>query len=949
MTSISTAENVDALNQRALATLARSLTVSQGRFALTLVRCNYTTLQHRLAHSLKATCPVQIQELTLPPLAENLWQPMLNASDHHLPTALMVFGLADVHNLPTLLRNLDVERAELVTHCQLPIVLWLNEETLSYLVRLAPHFYASTITAITLLPSTTELDILWRESSDQLFGTILTAGLDRFYTNAQLGCDLPAKFRQELQAATKDLKDQEAVPLALTATWHLILGRDDQAQGNLGAALVHYQKSLQIWEQLLDQTVTGELVTFTHNPLQTRWALVKLHMGLCYHQQAAGAATHWQLARDTFLSVTRVFEQQQRWDAVRQVLTLTGDTLRAIGNWLELENIANSVLADAEIQRQPLNVAQAYGFLAEVALHNHDFDRAADAARYALNLTQQHQTAAPPGNINLARYLLLVAKAEARSGAFPTALAHLEQAQAEVLPDSQLYLDILQELRLLYYHTGQFWESFQAKQQYQLLRHQQGLSAFVGTAASLDRPTALGRERDVQELVDRLSDQNQKLVVLHGEGGMGKSSLLHGGVLPALHGRIVADRQVVIATLQTYQNWTTQLADSLAQAVGHASRPGAATLAQIQQQLQTNITNQLLTLLVFDQFEEFFLASSLATQRQEFYRFFQTCLTLPHVKIVLAIRQAALHQLLELERFNDLSMIGGNILDRQIRHQLRNFSTAQAQEVISNLTSNCHYYIEPALAEQLVNDLADEYTEIPPTQLQVIGAQLQAENIKTLGQYFHLGQKPQQYLIERALEEGIRDCGKENMAAVLTALFLLTDSRGNRPQRTFSQLLPATITHQPIHKPRRGKHQSLPPAQHNYYAQLLLLLNILGGSGLVACTKSEPEHIYQLVHDDLVATIRSKYTEQQQSPAVVKRRKWPSESIASQAKVYSKKAWHQWLQPAGSQTQRFVGAVIQRPLWKSISTQIMVLIDRTGHRLAKVTKPLMARLIGKKS
>jgi tetratricopeptide (TPR) repeat protein len=949
MTSINTAENIDILNQRALATLARSITVSQGRFALTLVRCNYTTLQHRLTHSLKATCPIQIQEFTLPAQPENLWQPIINSSAHHIQTALMVFGLADVHNLPTLLRNLELARTELSTHCQLPIVIWLNEEALSHLVTLAPNFYASTITAVTFLPTTTELNILWRESSDQLFETILAAGLDCFYSNEQLGCNVQAKFRQELKNATKDLKSQEALPPALTATWHFILGRDDHAQGNLGAALVHYQKSLQIWEQLQDQTTTGELVEFTHSTLQSRWALVKLHMGLCYYQQSAGAATHWQLARDAFLAVTRTFDQQQRWDTVRQILTLTGDTLRAMGNWLELENIANSVLAEKEIQQQPLNIAQAYGFLAEVALHNHDLDRAADHARNALSLTQQYQSNEQLGNINLARYLLLVAKAEARSGEFPTALTLLEKAQTEVPKNAQLYLDIMQELRLLYYHTGQFWESFQAKQQHQLLRHQQGLTAFVGTAASLDRPTATGREQDVQALINRLSDEDQKLVVLHGEGGIGKSSLLHGGVIPALNGQIVADRQVVITTLQTYQNWTTQLSENLSQSVGHASRPGAATIEQIQQQLAININNQLLTILVFDQFEEFFLISFLAVQRQEFYQFFQTCLTMPYIKIVIAIRQADLHQLLELERFTDLSMIGGNILDRQIRHQLRNFSISQAQAVISNLTSNCHYYIEPALADQLVHDLADQYAEIPPAQLQVIGAQLQAENIKTVGQYLHLGQKPQQYLIERALEESIRDCGKENIEAVLTALFLLTDGRGHRPLRTFSQLLPATSSLQHNDKNRHSKRLALPSYQHNYYAQLLLLLNILVGSGLVACTKSEPEHIYQLVHEDLVETIRSKYTDHQQAPAPIKKRKWPNELMSRKVKINAGKVWQQWIKPIAPATQQLAKQSIQHPIWKNIGTRIAIAIDRTGLSIAKLARPLVARLIGKKS
>ncbi len=960
MTSENIAENVDELNQRALGTLSRSISVSQGRFALNLVRCNYNTLQYRLAHNLKATCPIQLQELTLPAHPENLWQPILNATAHQRQAALMVFGIANVANLPAMLRNLEIEKASLSSHCQQPIVLWLNEEALSYLVKLAPSFYASTITAITLLPSITELDILWRESSDQLFGKILTTGLDRFYTNTQLGCGLTTRFRQELKAATKDLKSKDIIPLALTATWHLILGRDDHAAGNLGEALVHYQKSLQIWEQFQEQIANGEVLTFSHNALQIRWALIKLHMGLCYQQQAAGAATHWQLARDAFLAVVRVFEQQQRWDAVRQVLTLTGDALRSLGNWLELENIANGVLAEKEIPNQPLNLAQAHGFLAEVLLHHNDFDRAADHAHYALSLTQQYQVANQFGNINLARYLLLVAKIEARSGEFLAALTHLEKAQVEVPSDSSLYLDIIQELRLLYYHKGQFWESFQAKQQHQFFRHQQGFTAFVGTAAALEQPIAMGRDQDIQEIVDRLNDENQKLVVLHGESGIGKSSLLYGGVTPALQNHLVTsrpstpdklEREVVVAVLQTYQNWTTQLSGSLAESVGHSARPGTATIEQIQQQLQININNQLLTVLIFDQFEEFFVVALPATQRQAFYQFFQACLALPHLKIVLAIRQDALHHLLELERCIDLGVIGESLLDRQIRYQLRNFSLSQAQEVISNLTNNCHYYIEPNLVDQLVNDLANEYAEIPPAQLQVIGAQLQAENIKTLSQYLKISSKPQQYLIEKALEEGIRDCGKENIEAVLAALFLLTDGRGNRPQRTFSQLLPATTSRKGRGKLQYSKSMIVPYSQNNYYAQLLLLLNILVGSGLVACTKSEPENLYQLVHDDLVATIRSKYLALQELPSVNQRSRssWSQQLVMKRSKAASSKTRPYRRSPLRTGTVPVATKAVKYPGWKNIKTQAWCAVDRTSQRITKITGLLVARLIRRKS
>jgi tetratricopeptide (TPR) repeat protein len=866
MTSLTTStDNVDELNQKALATLARSITVSQGRFALMLVRCNYTALRHRLAQQIKVTCPVQIQELTLPRSPNNLWQPLANATAHQKQRALMVYGLEDVDNLAELLANLEADQGELSGRCQMPVVLWLTEDSLSMLVKLAPGLYASTITAITLRASATELDVLWRESSDRLFADLLDRGVEHFVSNEDIRFCEQSKIRRELQAATRDLKNSGTLPSALAATWQFILGRDEDQKKNMGEALVRYQKSLNIWEQLQSQTVSGDLQSFTINSLQSRWALVKLHMGQCYYQQSlmAGSVGHpnLQLAKDTFLAVVRIFARQQRFELCWQVMNLAGKTLCALGHWLELENIANAVLSEEGVEELPLNQAQAYGFLAEIALHYSDFERALEQANLALELSQ---AAAEPASlcdnsVGIARYLLQIAKVEARSHNFSSALEKLEKAQlmVEIESDLQLYLDIKQELRLLFYHTGQFWESFQIKQQQQILRYEKGLSAFVGNAAAQEKLadiSTIGREEDVSILVDRFSS-DQKLVVLHGDNGIGKGCLLECGVIPALQRIKINQRSVVVAFQKKYGDWRTMLLESILEASGRPLIPGVATVDAIQQELTINIQTNLCTILMFDRFEEFFLAVPDVIVRQEFFLFFRECLVMPQVKVCIAMRQENLHQLLEFEQFGDLSMIGNNILDRQWRYQLRNLSLEQARTTIDRVTGNCRYYLEPALSQQLVQDLANNNGEISPLQLQVVGAQLQNENVRTMGQYLQLSSQPQQYLMERALDEAIRDCGRENYGAVINTLYLLTDAQGQKPERSFSQLLPATRD-----LPSTPQRYSTATHQNNHYAQLLLLLNILVGSGLVSCTKSEPENRYQLVHSSLVEQIQAYYT-----------------------------------------------------------------------------------------
>jgi tetratricopeptide (TPR) repeat protein len=868
MTSLTTLGNVDELNQKAIATLARSITVSQGRFALMLVRCNYTCLRHRLTQQIKVTCPVQIQELTLPRSPDNLWQPLANATAHQKQRALMVYGLEDVENLAELITNLESDQGELTGRCQMPVVLWLTEDSLSMLVKLAPGLYSSVITAITLRASTAQLDVLWRESSDRLFTDLLDRGVETFVSNEDIGFCEKSKIRRELQAATRDLKNAGTLPSALAATWQFILGRDEDQKKNMGEALVRYQKSLNIWEQLQNQTTSGDLQSFTINSLQSRWALVKLHMGQCYYQQSlmAGSVGHpnLQLAKDTFLAVVRVFARQQRFELCWQVMNLAGKALCALGQWLELENIAKAVLSEEGVKELPLNQAQAHGFLAEIALHYSDFEQALEQANLALELSQ---AAADPvsscdNSVGIARYLLQIAKVEARSRDFVSALEKLEKAQSmvDIESDLQLYLDIKQEFRLLFYHTGQFWESFQIKQQQQILRYQKGLSAFVGNAAAQDKLAdiaVIGREEDVSSLINLLSS-NQKLVILHGENGIGKGRLLECGVLPVLQRVKIDERPVVVALQKKYGDWRTILLESILQASGRPLIPGVATVEAVQQELAINVQYDLCTVLIFDRFEEFFLAVTDMFSRKEFFLFFRDCLIMPQVKVCIAIRHENLHQLVEFEQFGDLSIIGNNILDRRWRYQLRNLSPEQARITIDRETGSCRYYLEPALSQQLVNDLANSHGEISPLQLQVVGAQLQSENIRTMGQYLQLSSQPQQYLMERALDEAIRDCGRENQTAVINTLYLLTDAQGQRPERSFSQLLPAT---RDLLTPTY--HNSLPhhslPHHNNHYAQLLLLLNILVASGLVYCNKCEPENRYQLVHANLIEKIQASY------------------------------------------------------------------------------------------
>jgi hypothetical protein len=147
----------------------------------------------------------------------------------------------------------------------------------------------------------------------------------------------------------------------------------------------------------------------------------------------------------------------------------------------------------------------------------------------------------------------------------------------------------------------------------------------------------------------------------------------------------------------------------------------------------------------------------------------------------------------------------------------------------------------------LVQDLAGEAGEVRPIELQVVGTQLQAENITTLEAYQKQG--PKQKLVERFLEEVIQDCGPENEATSRLVLYALTDENDTRPLKTRMELAEEL-------KQKLKQEQVLNP--------LDIILYILEKSGLVYRDIGSTGEFYQLVHDYLAGFIRRQNRNEQE-------------------------------------------------------------------------------------
>ncbi|NEO31092.1 MAG: hypothetical protein F6K36_11800 [Symploca sp. SIO3C6] len=399
---------------------------------------------------------------------------------------------------------------------------------------------------------------------------------------------------------------------------------------------------------------------------------------------------------------------------------------------------------------------------------------------------------------------------------------------------------------------------------------------------------AAGREKDIQKLVERLSRNDRKLTVIYGPSGVGKSSIVQAGLIPVLKEKTIGPRAVLPVLQQVYSDWIQELEKRLNQAItefeysqqqqqvipyrlnqeaialscnlelvntdhqleavennqvvvqkkdGNTNQQ--SLILKILEQLQANANKNLLTILIFDQFEEFFFTYKEVEQKWLFYDFLKRCLDIPFLKVILSLREDYIHYLLECDRLTNLEVINNDILNKNILYYLGNFHREDARRIIQSLTS-ARFPLEASLIDELVADLAAELGEVRPIELQLVGAQLQADRISTLEEYRQYGS--QRTLVERYLAEIVEDCGRENQRTAELVLYLLTNDNNTRPLKTREDLetdLKALAVDTAIEA-----------------KTLNLILAIFVQSGLVFLIPATPASRYQLVHDYLVDIIR---------------------------------------------------------------------------------------------
>lgn len=883
--------NISPKIEDALEELSLLLDIYDGTFTLLLARCNYVNLRDRAIARLAEILPTSMRQVRLESTTKSIYHAIHSSTpatrDGNLP-AVMVTGLEASEDPDVLVKGLNQIREEFRKNCLYPIVLWINDDLLKRMIRVAPDFESWTTTIEFAIASDDLIESL-TSGTEALFHLALSANLiDPSHSLGRIS-HLGGIYLSELDTARRDLRNQgEQISPSLQAGLDFIRGMNTR---DCLQSLSYLKASYKYWESVGNIERQGLLL---YQIGRRRYHLTKLEKHS--HEE------NWQAVEKLFARSLDCFKLADRLDLMSQCYLQLQRTLHHLKDWTELKSISLEAIQIHQTHGDVSNLAADYGFLAKVALEQAEWQTAKDYAEQAIALLANVPTTL---HWLYGLYWCYVAEAQIQLCDLEQALTNLIDAKSrDHCGHPRMYIRILSELRNLYFSQGQYLEAFQTKQESLAIEQRYGYRAFIGAgqlqscleehSSFVDKNNkfiispeiyASGRKQDLDELTNRISEPRYKMIVLHGNSGVGKSSFVNAGLVPALQQSSYGGRDVMPISMRVYTSWEQELINLLIEALHSFQLTSAPLLGytnsedltpdilcdRIIQQLRWNEAHNLRTVLIFDQFEEFFFVHQHSTSdRLRFFEFIGSLLSdfqyLSSIKVVLSLREDYIHCLLECNRVKGMSAIDNDILSKNVLYPLGNFSPAAAHSTIETLTERAQFYLESQLIDILVEDLKNEQDEIRPIELQIVGAQLQRDRISTIRQYQKLGDNPKETLVQRYLDNVVGDCGKENYRLAKLILYLLTDEKGTRPLKTYADL-ERGLNHLDNEVRKQSKLDagfdteiSLKIDLENdgdiKISQIELVLQILIGSGLVVLIPENATNRCQLVHDYLAVVIR---------------------------------------------------------------------------------------------
>ncbi|MBE9248408.1 ribosome assembly protein 4 [Dolichospermum sp. LEGE 00240] len=846
-------------NSQQLEDLAWSLEASAGEFKLILAKCNYINLQNQLIQELQKICEIEIQILRLQTSERTLYNAIREEFDQEI-AALMIVGWESLPNLSKMFSSANQIREEFRNNCPYPVVLWINDAIYQQIMESAPDLESWGITINFSLPFD-ELTNLLKSMIDKVLNDDLNVNL------------------QEFELALQDLqKNGQELEPEFAANCNFLKGFIAYNKKQLDTAINYYQQSWDFWQTTDNLEIQGKIL---YNLTICNYEKLRPNPPAPFPSREGG---------EIIICIQRTlekFKNAQRLDLIAESLSKFGLILQDLQAWEQLKELSQQALEIHQAENNILKIAEDYIFLATANFEQSNFSEADKIANQGIGVIHE----LPPLNYYRQSLFLILAQAQEKLQQHEQAVSNLKLAKDMGVINNQpkLYVKILNLLQKLLFQKTEYLEAFNTKLESRSIEQQFGLRAFIGagwlkpakntnlnvetfhgTSLQTNYGTSLqtnqtikkenispeieasGRKIDVDELLARIGRTDKKIIVIHGQSGVGKSSLVNAGLIPALENRAIGFKDNLPVTIRVYNSWFTELAKQLLDVLPAKFKPAELKL-DTQEEFILKLVEieqrNLRTVLIFDQFEEFFFVCPDDKARTEFFKFLGKCLNHKNIgslRIILSLRVDYLHFLLECDEIPDMNIVGDGILSKNVLYKLGNLTPDNAKTTIESLTKKTTFQLEPDLINRLVEDLAGEVGSVRPIELQVVGAQLETENITTLAAYQQIGNKQQ--LVKRYLGEIVNDCGKKNQELAELLLYFLTDEQGTRPLKTKAELeenLQSLL--------ERDKTE----AENN----LDLVLEIFVKSGLVVLLPENPCERYQLVHDYLALFIR-----QQQEP-----------------------------------------------------------------------------------